>query len=488
MVACDGEVYLILAKPIAVKNMASKYWGPVVFSSFALAFLSPLATADTPEQVFAQASPSVVVVVVVGTKGEPIGLGSGVVTGVGRVITNCHVAQKGESLQVHHSGKVVKATLQYADPDRDLCQLSAPDLQAPPVLLGSTKHLRVGQRVYAIGAPQGLELTLSEGIISSLRQYEGSQYIQTSAAISPGSSGGGLFDDQGRLIGITAFYFVEGQNLNFALPVDWIVELPNRSQTAPRVANQRNLDWLNRASVLWGKEDWQGLLALSQQWIKSEPENVVALHTLSIAYNSLGQYDLAIKSFREVLRIRPEDTSAWNGLGAAYVNLKQYEHAIKAFREALRIEPEYAKAWFNLGVAYGDLMQFHQAIQAYRESVRIEPEYADAWYNLGNVYLKLKQYDQAIKAYRETLRSQPKNADAWYTLGNTYAILGQYDQAIQAYQGALNILPEDAKSWRNLGLAYHHQGQRNKVREIYQTLRKLDPAMADEYFNELILP
>jgi serine protease Do len=68
---------------------------------------------------------------------------------------------------------------------------------APAVVVGSTKSLKVGAKVYAIGAPKGLELTLSDGIVSSLREVEGGQYIQTTAAISPGSSGGGLFDENG---------------------------------------------------------------------------------------------------------------------------------------------------------------------------------------------------------------------------------------------------------------------------------------------------
>ena len=193
--------------------MTFKYFCPVNAAGFTLALLSSLAAANTPEQIFVQVSPSVVVVDIFDAKGKSIGLGSGAVIGAGQVITNCHVTQEGKSLQVRQSGKIFKATLQYADPDRDLCQLSVPDLQAPSVTLGTAKKLMVGQRVYAIGAPQGLELTLSEGLISSLRPYEGSQYIQTSAAISPGSSGGGLFADQGRLVGITTFYLDEGLRL-----------------------------------------------------------------------------------------------------------------------------------------------------------------------------------------------------------------------------------------------------------------------------------
>ncbi len=197
-----------------------------------LLFTLTASAASTPEQIFVQASPSVVVIDIFDAQGKSIGQGSGVVIDTGQVITNCHVAQKGKSLQVRQSGKTFKATLQFADPDRDLCQLSVPNLQATPITLGTAKKLTVGQRVYAIGAPKGLGLTLSEGLVSSLRPYEGSQYIQTSAAISPGSSGGGLFDNQGRLIGITTFYLEEGQNLNFALPVDWISELPQRAQAA----------------------------------------------------------------------------------------------------------------------------------------------------------------------------------------------------------------------------------------------------------------
>jgi tetratricopeptide (TPR) repeat protein len=439
-------------------------------------------------QIFVQVSPSVVVVDIFDAKGKSIGLGSGAVIGAGQVITNCHVAQKGKSLQVRQSGKTFKATLQYADPDRDLCQLSVPDLQAPPVTLGTANKLRVGQRVYAIGAPQGLELTLSEGLVSSLRPYEGSQYIQTSAAISPGSSGGGLFDDQGRLVGITTFYLAEGQSLNFALPVDWINELPKRAQAAPVVAKKGGLDWLNRAVALEEKKDWQGMLKLAQQWIKSEPGSAVAWYGLGVSYANHKQYDQAIQAYREALRIQPEYAKAWNNLGVSYGNLKQYDQAIQAYREALRIEPEDAEAWYNLGIAYHGLKQYDQAIQAYREALRIQPEYAKAWNNLGAAYNDLKQYDQAIQALREALRIEPGLVEAWNNLGNAYNDFKQYDQAIQAYREALRIQPEYAEAWSNLGIAYYRQGRRDRVREIYQTLRKLDPARADEYFNLLILP
>ncbi len=468
--------------------MTSKYFRPVIAAGFILALLSSTAVAKTPEQIFVQVSPSVVVVDIFDAKGKSIGLGSGAVIGAGQVITNCHVAKMGKHLQVRRSGKTFKATLQYADPDRDLCQLSVPDLQATPVTLGTAKKLRVGQRVYAIGAPEGLELTLSEGLISSLRPYEGSQYIQTSAAISPGSSGGGLFDDQGRLIGITSFQIIEGQNLNFALPVDWIAELPKRAQAASEAAKNGGLDWINRTAALVQKEEWPDLLALSQQWTKIDPESANAWFDIGVAYDGLKQYDQAILADREALRINPELADAWNNLGYAYNKLKQYDQAILAYQEALRINPELANTWNNLGDTYHDLKQYDQVIKSLRESLRIKPEDVGVWNNLGSSYEDLNQDDQAILALREALRIKPDYEDAWNNLGVAYAHLKKHDQAILAYREALRIKPDYADCWYNLGITYYRQGQRDKVLEIYQTLRKIDPAMAEKYFNTLILP
>jgi hypothetical protein len=121
--------------------------------------------------------------------------------------------------------------MQLADGALDLCRLSVPGLRAPAIPLGSVSSLRTGQRVFAIGAPVGLELTISEGIVSALREVDEGTVIQTSAPISPGSSGGGLFDLSGHLVGITTFQHRYGQNLNFALPADWISRM--RARAAP---------------------------------------------------------------------------------------------------------------------------------------------------------------------------------------------------------------------------------------------------------------
>jgi len=93
--------------------------------------------------------------------------------------------------------------------------------------MGWTMKNRGNLKIFAIGAPKGLVLTLSEGIISGFREDKAGRYLQISAPISPGSSGGGLFDEQGRLIGMPTFYLADSQQLNFAVPVEWIKDVLN---------------------------------------------------------------------------------------------------------------------------------------------------------------------------------------------------------------------------------------------------------------------
>lgn len=178
----------------------------------------------TPAMVFEKVKDSVVIVKVFDEQGEMLGFGSGVKLPSGRIVTNFHVVKDGWCFQVGSGHSYFAATVRARDADKDMCLLEAPGLNVPPVSVGSTSGLKVGDRVYAVGSPQGLELSLSEGLVSQLRGGP-PPYIQTTAAISPGSSGGGLFDSRGSLVGITSFFFKGGENLNFAIPADWTMDL-----------------------------------------------------------------------------------------------------------------------------------------------------------------------------------------------------------------------------------------------------------------------
>lgn len=192
-----------------------------------------------PAVVFGRISPSTVVIEC--AVGSDKSQGSGVVIGPGQIVTSYHVVANGKDVQIHQHKRTWPATIEAIDPNRDLALLHVKDLNLPSVILRPSSLLTVGERVYAVGAPRGLELSLSDGLVAALRRDKpenrkktsGSEggdenappLIQNTAPASPGSSGGGLFDQHGRLVGIITFLVKGGQNLNFAHPTEWVEEL-----------------------------------------------------------------------------------------------------------------------------------------------------------------------------------------------------------------------------------------------------------------------
>jgi S1-C subfamily serine protease len=164
----------------------------------------------------------------------PSGTGTGFVwDGQGHIVTNFHVIQGASAAQVTLADQSQwQAELVGAFPDRDLAvlRIKAPRDKLPPIVVGSSRDLQVGQKVFAIGNPFGLDQTLTVGIVSALNREIDSVnrrtirgVIQTDAAINPGNSGGPLLDSTGRLIGVnTAIYSPSGASagIGFAIPVD----------------------------------------------------------------------------------------------------------------------------------------------------------------------------------------------------------------------------------------------------------------------------
>jgi Trypsin-like peptidase domain/Tetratricopeptide repeat len=346
----------------------------------------PLPTLSAQE-IFKRVSPSVMVVESLDAEGKVTKLGSGVVIAPGSIITNRHVIEDGASFLVEHSGKKWPAKLIKVDPDHDLAELSVAGLDAPAVTVLDSAKLAVGVTVYAIGSPEGLELTISEGLISGLREFDKGRVIQTSAAISPGSSGGGLFDSNGRLVGITTFYLKEGQSLNFALPAEWTVALKKQPAKATTAATEYSPAF---QALVWFEVGYKA--------------------------HEAGRYADAVRAYRQVLRLWPDYEGTWVNLGVDYGNLGWHDSEVSAYQEAIRLKPDDAKAWLNLGLAYEQLTQYAKAVSAEQEAIRLKPDNADAWAGLGLAYYGLGQRSEVINVYEKLKTLDPKLADKFFKL------------------------------------------------------------------------
>lgn len=328
---------------------------------FVIAASAGAAAAETTaSRVFSADAPSIVVVKAMDASGQTLALGSGVVIAKGVVVSNCHVFTENgtEAASVFYRNKRFSAKLHYADPAHDLCSFTVPDLGAPPVKMRGADALVVGEDAYAIGAPEGFNLTLSSGIISSLRKVPGGTIIQMTTPISPGSSGGGLFDSEGRLIGITSYYAANGQQLNFALPTEWITALPQRSKSPEELAPKQPG---TTASVQ------QGVRAL---FSGDYATAVAILGPLAEQGNATAQFEVGFMC------------SNGQGVPQDYAKALYWYHLAAAQGNA--------EAQYNIGVLYdqgkGVPQDDAKAIEWYSKPAA--QDLAQAQYNIGLIYLK----------------------------------------------------------------------------------------------------
>jgi serine protease Do len=180
----------------------------------------------TPSEVFTLVNPSVWTVISASSAANlkamnNVSLASAVAISENKVLTNYHVIEERPYVMVKQEGKFEKAMVISGDKETDRCIIHIENVTLKPVP-GFRKYesLTIGETVYSVGSPKGLENTLGQGIISGKRELSGVRLIQTTAQISKGSSGGGLFDRFGNLIGITTFKLADSEGLNFAIAID----------------------------------------------------------------------------------------------------------------------------------------------------------------------------------------------------------------------------------------------------------------------------
>jgi hypothetical protein len=186
------------------------------------------AHAQTAQEIAKKAFGSTVLLVIEDANGQPLSLGSGFFVRDGEIASNLHVVKGAARGYAKLVGQKTKHDIQgitAVDPERDLVVLKISAAGAPALSLGSSDTVQVGESIYAVGNPQGLEGTFSQGIVSSIREVGTDKLLQITAPISPGSSGGPVLNGKAEVVGVSVATFRGGQNLNFAIPSSYLKAL-----------------------------------------------------------------------------------------------------------------------------------------------------------------------------------------------------------------------------------------------------------------------
>jgi tetratricopeptide (TPR) repeat protein len=437
--------------------------------------------------------PSAVAIETFDARGEQLSRGSGFFIDSDRVVTNRHVIENAYRAEVHSfNGYVyqVKGVVAVdAEGDLAVLRIEAPAGQVRSLSLDRTSP-QEGESVVVIGNPFGLEGSVTNGIVSAVRDIPTfGRIIQITAPISPGSSGSPVVNMHGQVIGVATLQITGGQSINFAIPSERISQLQTGGAlmslsdlvaVSGRNKRAKAVQAFRDGLSFLSQDDCEKALPYFEKAVESDSNYAEAWAQAGFCREKLGRHSEAIDASRRAVALRPSAESYFN-IGLANYYLKQYREAENSYRQSIRLDPyNGADAWYALGLVYRDWGKADEEIQAYKQAIRLKPDYISAHERVASAYVRSKKYPQAIETYKQLVTLKPGDATVSNNMGEAYMELGLTSDAVEAFKRAIQLKPDFGKAYYNLGRSYLTLGNRNAALEQYNILQSIDPDWAEK--------
>lgn len=427
---------------------------------FLLFFVTSITVAQVhlPEKIYRKTNDAVVRIYTSGRDNKLTGQGSGVILKSKRwIITNAHVAEKGNYLFAEHLGTMFELDsfiVKNEEEDILVIRIKEGDgsdalKDIPDLKIFDSDKVKTGQRIYTIGSPLDFENTISEGIISGIRRSGHdslSKYLQISAPISEGSSGGAVLDAKGRLIGITTSV-VTGrtvQNINFAIPINKVLEVVEQSKVVDndpllydkyykKAIEEMEIHHYDHALVYF-----KNAAGLSHG---SENEQNNLRYMIGRCYLSNNEPDSAIIYLQSAIA-PPIRKYCYYYLGRAWMQKKNYKNAEIAFRNSIHADTNFVDAYNGMVSLYIRQNQLLKASTWLLRAAKVERANPETFYLTAKVFYLSGKYDDAIETLTDLVKWKPNYADAIFLLSEIYMEKGETDKSFILQQRAFKLKPE----------------------------------------------
>jgi len=451
---------------------------------------SPLASALEPSAIYAKAKEFTVQI-----DGEETGTGTIIENkdGIYTVLTCWHVMDTPGSYQITTAdGNTHQVTKIENLPDVDLAIITFSSSNIYPIAeLGNSAIVTSGFGAYVVGypdpfpgVPERSYFTDSAEIQSRLTKSEKGYQIIHSGSSTPGSSGGGIFDSQARLIGINGQFISEGNTgkaYGTGIPLEIYIAAQDNFAVPTNVTVPQ--DFLSVGKRKLKQEDYQGAIAEFDKALAANPKDISSLDWRAITYATIKDFNAAISDFDRIIDLDPNYALAHHRRGYVYFKLEDYKSAITNFDEAILLNPNQANYYRYRGLAYANLGDHKSAIADYDEAIRLEPNFAPGYFSRGLSYAVSRNYQSAIANYDEAIRLEPNYAPAYFSRSTIHKKLGDYENAITDYGEIIRFDPENAEAYSERGLAYYELEDYKRAIADFDIAIRLNPKFASAYYN-----
>ena len=387
--------------------------------------------ADSLPTLIKRASLGIVTIVAYHPERAMPSVGTGFFVAPDEVVTARHVFARVDRAVVRTSGgKAVTVTGILAEErasDLVLIKLRAPVEGATPLRVAASAP-EVGERLFTVSSPLGLEFSASDGIVSAYREVPGAGVsMQHTVPVSAGSSGCPLINRVGEVVAVQTGVITTGQKivhagqaLNFAVSGKLIGTLKRRKfRTLAECYGDLPADW--KPQITSGidaislhpltREDFTAALDFFKEAVKDAPEDPDAWFRLGLCYEKAGEKDEAIERYLKAVDLKPDFVTALNNMGAVYIGQGRYDRAAEVLRKAVKADPNHAASHGNLAVACVQKKDWSGALEAARNAVKLNANDAEARLNLGTAALRTGDRGEARRQQEALMKTDRPRAE-----------------------------------------------------------------------------
>ena len=365
----------------------------------------------------------------------------------GLIGTNYHVVDGIDSLLVKTSdGTFYDAELLIIDEKNDMAILrikNANGTKFPTIKFANSDALRVGQEVFAIGSPLGYEYTISQGIIAGIRDNEKVSFtdpvtyspieknfekvIQITAAISPGNSGGALFNRKGEVIGITTYTYSGYGNLNFAIAINSFVYFMNSVDLA-NIDNNEEAKKKRQESLYLSNlrlaGNFKSEATYNWMYVKQK-DTMKTLDTFIVKQDSIARmnFNKAEAFYYKCIDIAPDSFTVYREMMDLYVyceNFNKAEDLYDTIKTRFQSDSLLSLLSQSLANAYTTNKEYKKALEFYEKMSAMDTSDIYLRYQIGNIYEKMNKNSRAVKEYKKIIKRDPTYTQALIQIGAIY--------------------------------------------------------------------
>ena len=198
---------------------------------------------------------------------------------------------------------------------------------------------------------------------------------------------------------------------------------------------------------------------------------------LALKLHTQGKLDEAKKIYEKILVAKPDHFLSLSNIGIIYSQLKEFDKAIETFNNTIKVNPKFAEAHNNLGIVFYELNDLEKALKSFEEAIKIKSNFSDAFNNIGNVYQKKNYINKAIENYEiAILKNEGSNKDKpLFNLGNIFRDQEDYEKSIDYYKKAIAINPNSIDASINLSISLNKTGKLKEAIILCENILKKDP-------------